>query len=122
MGLIGLAAGTARRIGEIGFIIGAIGGLLFIAGAAFRANSARESTSRNVLMAAGILHNHRLHSRHRRFPLGPLTRGSVVPSEVLDHLAPAPVAGVEHVTGVGSDQVVVDVVVVSQYHDCVCPG
>ncbi len=54
MGLVGLAAGTARRIGEIGFIIGAIGGLLFIAGAAFRANSARESTSRNVLMAAGI--------------------------------------------------------------------
>ena len=54
MGLIGLAAETARRLGEIGFIIGAIGGLLFIAGAAFRANSARERTSRNVLMAAGI--------------------------------------------------------------------
>ncbi len=54
MGLVGLAAGTARRIGEIGFIIGAIGGLLFIAGAAFRANSARESTSRTVVMAAGV--------------------------------------------------------------------
>ena len=54
MGLVALAAGTARRVGEIGFIIGAIGGLLFIAGAAFRANSAREGTSRKVLMAAGI--------------------------------------------------------------------
>jgi ABC-type proline/glycine betaine transport system permease subunit len=54
MGLIALAAGTARRVGEIGFIIGAIGGLLFIAGAALRANSAREGTSQKVLMAAGV--------------------------------------------------------------------
>jgi hypothetical protein len=52
--LVALAAGTARRIGEIGFIVGAIGGLLFMAGAAFRANNARESTSRTFFMAAGL--------------------------------------------------------------------
>lgn len=53
-GLVGLAAGTARRLGEIGFIVGAIGGLLFIAGAAFRANRAQGSASRTAFMGAGV--------------------------------------------------------------------
>ncbi len=34
MGLLALAASTARRIGEVGFIIGAIGGLLIMLAAA----------------------------------------------------------------------------------------
>jgi hypothetical protein len=54
MGLLALTSQTARRIGEVGFIIGAIGGLLFIAGAALLANDADERTTRNVFMGSGI--------------------------------------------------------------------
>jgi len=54
MGLLAVTSQSARRIGEIGFIIGAIGGLLFIAGAALRANDAEESRARNVFMGAGV--------------------------------------------------------------------
>lgn len=52
--LVAIATATARRLGEIGFVVGAIGGLLFMAGAAFRANSARESTGRAFFMGAGL--------------------------------------------------------------------
>lgn len=54
MGLLALAANTARRIGELGFIVGAIGGVLFIAAAAVRANRARGNPGRGILMAAGV--------------------------------------------------------------------
>ena len=54
MSLVALAAGTARRLGEIGFIVGAIGGIFFIAGAAALANSARGSTARTFFMLAGL--------------------------------------------------------------------
>jgi hypothetical protein len=54
MGLLALSASAARRFGEIGFIVGAIGGILFIAGAAALANSARASTARTFFMLAGV--------------------------------------------------------------------
>ena len=74
MGLLAMTGQTARRIGELGFIIGAIGGLLFIAGAALLANDAEETrTPRNVLMGAGVCYNHRLHLRHHFVALDPLT-------------------------------------------------
>jgi hypothetical protein len=54
MGMLAITGQAARRIGELGFIIGAIGGLLFIAGAALRANDAEETRTRNVLMSSGV--------------------------------------------------------------------
>jgi hypothetical protein len=54
MGLLAVTSQTARRIGELGFIIGAIGGLLFIAAAALKVNDAEETRTRNVLMASGV--------------------------------------------------------------------
>jgi hypothetical protein len=54
IGLLALTSQTARRIGEVGFIVGAIGGLLFIGGAALLATDADERTSRNVLIGSGV--------------------------------------------------------------------
>jgi hypothetical protein len=52
MGLfISLAATTARRIGEIGFILGAIGALLLVLGAGA---SSRSGGGRASLMLAGL--------------------------------------------------------------------
>jgi hypothetical protein len=52
MGLfISLAATTARRIGEIGFIVGAMGGLLLLLGAGAGSTS---GGARPSLMLAGL--------------------------------------------------------------------
>jgi hypothetical protein len=48
---LALGAGTARRIGEIGFIVGAIGGLLVMVGAA---SGSRSGSGRASLMLAGL--------------------------------------------------------------------
>ena len=54
MGLIAaLAAGTARRIGEIGFIVGAVGGVLLLLGAV-RGNGASAAATRTLTMLAGV--------------------------------------------------------------------
>ena len=48
---LALGAETARRIGEIGFIIGAIGGLLVMVGAA---TGSRSGGGRSAMMLAGL--------------------------------------------------------------------
>ena len=53
MGLLALAATSARRIGEIGFIVGAIGGVLLALGAA-GGNGRGASTARTLLVLAGV--------------------------------------------------------------------
>jgi hypothetical protein len=54
MGLIAaLAAGTARRIGEIGFIVGAVGGVLLVLAAA-RTSGRGAAASRALTMLAGV--------------------------------------------------------------------
>ena len=61
------------------------------------------------------MHYRRLRPRDRRFPLGSLNIHGRF-SEVLHDLSPAAVTGVEDIPGMGSDQGVVNVVVVGQDH------
>lgn len=55
MGLIAaLAAGTARRIGEVGFIVGALGALLLALGAARETGGGAAAVTRNLTIVAGV--------------------------------------------------------------------
>jgi hypothetical protein len=51
--MVALAAGTARRIGEIGFIVGAVGGLL-LGLAAARRNGAGAEASPALTILGGV--------------------------------------------------------------------